>query len=132
MLMAPALPPVAVPVPIEIAPDEPELAVPELNTSTPLTPLWPALDDTIVTAPLVLAMPWPLTTPTAPPVATVLSPDATVISPPAPLLPLPTVMLTAPDLPPVDAPDPIEIEPDVPELDVPELNTSTPLTPLSP
>ena len=126
----PAFPPVAVPVPIEIAPDEPELDVPELKASKPLIPLCPAFDVAILIAPLVLAMPWPLVTLTVPPVRTVLSPDATVIRPPAPLLPLPTVMLIAPDLPPVDAPLPIEIEPDVPELAVPELNVSKPLTPL--
>ena len=77
-------------------------------------------------------MPCPLTTPTAPPVSTVLWPDATVIKPPAPLLPLPTVMLMAPPLPLVDAPEPIEMAPDEPELAVPELNESNPLTPLSP
>ena len=115
-----------------MAPDVPELLVPELNVNRPLTPLWPAFDDAMVIAPLVLAMPWPLVTPIAPPVCTVLSPDATVIRPPAPLLPLPTVMLIAPDLPPVAVPVPIEIEPDVPELAVPELNVSKPLTPLSP
>ena len=36
---APALPPVDAPVPIEIEPDVPELAVPELNVSKPLAPL---------------------------------------------------------------------------------------------
>ena len=83
-------------------------------------------------APLVLAMPCPLATPTAPPVCTVLWPDATVIKPPAPLLPLPTVMLTAPDLPVVEAAEPIEIDPLVPELAVPELNESSPEAPLLP
>ena len=111
-------------------PVDPELDVPELNFMSPLAPLWPAFADTIVIAPLVLAIPWPLVTPIAPPVCTVLWPDATVIRPPAPLFPLPTVILTAPDLPPVDAPLPIEIAPDVPELAVPELNVSKPLTPL--
>ena len=92
MLIAPDLPPVDAPLPIEIEPDVPELAVPELNVSKPLTPLSPAFDDAIVIAPLVLAMPWPLITPIAPPVCTVLWPEATVIRPPAPLLPLPTVI----------------------------------------
>ena len=85
-----------------------------------------------MTTPLVLAIPWPLVTPTAPPVCTVLSPEATVINPPAPLLPLPTVMDTAPPLPPVEAPVPIEIAPVAPELDVPELKDSIPLAPFTP
>jgi hypothetical protein len=72
MLTAPPLPPVEAAEPIEIVPVVPELAVPELNTITPLTPLWPELDERIVIAPLVLAMPWPLVTPMAPPVSTVL------------------------------------------------------------
>ena len=72
MLIAPPLPAVELEDPIEIEPDVPELDVPELNTNTPLTPFAPALAVRIVTAPLVLAIPWPLVTPTAPPVSTVL------------------------------------------------------------
>ena len=72
MLIPPPLPPVAAPEPIEMEPDVPELDVPELNTNTPDTPLSPALDDTIVTAPLVLAVPRPLRAAKAPPVYAVL------------------------------------------------------------
>ena len=126
------MPPVATPVPREIVPDEPELVVPELNLSDPLTPASPALDVRIVMAPLVLAMPWPVVMSTVPPVATVLSPLSTTIWPPTPLVPRPTVMDMAPPLPPVAVPDPREIDPDEPELDVPELNVSKPLTPLLP
>ena len=72
MLTEPAFPVVAAPEPIEIDPVEPELDVPELNTSTPLTPLSPALAVLIVIAPLVLEMPSPVLTPIAPPVWTVL------------------------------------------------------------
>ena len=72
ILMAPPLPPVDAAEPIEIAPEVPELDVPELNTSIPLVPLCPAFEDAIVIAPLVLAIPCPLVTPTAPPVSTVL------------------------------------------------------------
>ena len=57
MLIDPALPLVAAPEPIEIEPLEPELVVPELNTSTPLTPAAPAFAVLIVIAPLVVAMP---------------------------------------------------------------------------
>ena len=53
ILIDPALPLVAAPDPIEIVPVEPELDVPELKTSTPLTPLAPALALRIVMAPLV-------------------------------------------------------------------------------
>jgi hypothetical protein len=67
--IAPPLPPVAAPVPIEILPDPPELEVPELNTTIPLEPLSPALDDLIAIAPLLVEIPIPLTTPIAPPVA---------------------------------------------------------------
>ena len=79
MLIAPALPLVAAPVPMEIEPLLPELVVPELNTSTPLTPVAPALAVLMLIAPLLLAMPAPLLTPTAPPVWIVLWPDAIVI-----------------------------------------------------
>ena len=131
-LIAPALPPVEAADPIETEPVVPDVDVPELNASKPDTPASPALEDAIVIAPLVLAMPCPLATPTVPPVRTVLWPDCTRISPPVPLLPLPTLMLRAPDLPPVDAPVPIEIDPDVDVLDVPELNASMPLAPAVP
>jgi hypothetical protein len=114
------------------APLEPELVVPELNTSIPLTTAVPSLDVMIVIAPLVELVPCPLATPTVPPVNTVLSPPAIVMWPPTPLTPVPTVRLIAPPLPPVDAPEPIEIEPVEPELEVPELNDNIPLTPLSP
>jgi hypothetical protein len=117
---------------METDPVVPELDVPELKTSTPLAPLSPALAVRMTTAPLDVAMPWPPTIPTAPPVRTVLSPDATVIAAPAPLLPLPTVMLMAPPLPPVAASEPMETDPVVPELEMPELKTSTPLTPAAP
>ena len=56
------------PEPIEIEPDVPDDAVPELKDRSPDVPLWPAFDDAIVIAPPVLAMPCPLVTPTAPPV----------------------------------------------------------------
>ena len=81
----------------------PELDVPELKDSRPLTPLSPLSEVPIVMAPLDVAIPWPLVTPMAPPVNTVLCPEAIVIRPPTPLLPLPTVILTAPALPPVEA-----------------------------
>jgi hypothetical protein len=76
MLTAPPLPPVEAPDPIEIEPVVPELDVPELNDSRPLTPPVPAFAELIVITPLVLATPWPLTAPIAPPVCTVLSPAA--------------------------------------------------------
>ena len=126
------MPPVPAPEPIEMEPEVPELDVPELKTSTPLTPVSPAFDVRIVIAPLEAALLEPLARAIAPPVATPLSPAVSVTMPPAPLLPLPTVMLIVPPLPPVAVPLPIEMEPDEPEFAVPELNTSTPLTPASP
>ena len=72
MLRDPPFPLVAAPEPIEIDPLLPELLVPELNTSTPLTPVAPAFALRIVIAPLLLVIPAPPTTPTAPPVWIVL------------------------------------------------------------
>ena len=66
------MPAVAAPEPIEIDPLLPELLVPELNNNTPLTPVAPAFALRIVIAPLLVAMPAPPTTPTAPPVWIVL------------------------------------------------------------
>jgi len=50
----------------------PELDVPELNTSEPLTPAAPEFEDRMAMAPLVVATPSPERRPTAPPVRTVL------------------------------------------------------------
>ena len=115
-----------------MAPLEPELVVPELNDSRPLTPPVPAFAVLIVIAPLDVFTPSPLVTPMAPPVSTVLWPAVSVIRPPVPLLPPPTVMLTAPALPPTAAPEPTRIEPLEPELVVPELNDSKPDAPVAP
>ena len=60
-LTAPPLPLVAAPLPTEIDPLLPELDVPELNTNFPLTPLVPAFFVPIVMAPLLVAVPAPLT-----------------------------------------------------------------------
>ena len=53
---APA-PPVAAPAPIDTDPLVPELDVPELNTSRPLTPVVPALALRIRKLPLVVVLP---------------------------------------------------------------------------
>ena len=124
------VPPVAVPEPIEIEPDDPAVAVPERNARSPLMPVSPELADAIVIKPLVLAIPCPLVMLTVPPVRCVLRPADTTIRPPIPLLPLPTVTLTAPALPVVDAALPIDIEPLVPDDALPELKDSKPETPL--
>jgi hypothetical protein len=60
MVTAPPAPPVAAPDPIDSEPVEPELDVPELNTSRPEIPLVPAFAERIVTTPLVVAVPGPL------------------------------------------------------------------------
>jgi hypothetical protein len=57
MLTAPPLPLVEVAEPIEMEPEEPELEVPVLNASIPLTPAVPPFDERIVIAPLVDATP---------------------------------------------------------------------------
>ena len=94
MLKAPPLPPVDAPDPIEMEPVDPELEVPELNTNRPLRPLVPAFDERMLMAPLEVAIPWPLMTPTAPPVFVSASPEVSLICPPTPLVPRPTVRLT--------------------------------------
>ena len=68
----PPVPAVAAPLPIEIVPVLPELAVPELNVITPLTPDEPALAVRIVMAPLVDSVPSPVVIEIEPPVRTVL------------------------------------------------------------
>ena len=55
-------PPVAAPEPIDTEPVAPELDVPELNTSSPLAPLVPALAVRMLRAPLVDVAPSPVLT----------------------------------------------------------------------
>ena len=62
------MPLVDAPLPTLMDPEDPELDVPELNTSTPLTPFAPALAVRMTMAPLVVATPRPLVILTAPPV----------------------------------------------------------------
>jgi hypothetical protein len=68
MLMAPPLPVVAELDPMDTDPVLPELEVPELNTSTPLTPLSPEFAVRTVIVPVVLAIPCPVVIEMAPPV----------------------------------------------------------------
>ena len=121
----PALPCVASPVAILTAPDAPELAVPDLNTSRPLTPDVPAFTDCKITRPLLEGEPIPVDKDTAPPVpafVAVLSPAENIISPPVYVVPAPMDMRISPDLPLVAAPVTMETSPDVPELVVPVEN----------
>jgi hypothetical protein len=57
-----------------MAPELPELALPELNTSMPLLPAVPALADLMLTMPDVVPVPSPDPMETVPPVLTVLRP----------------------------------------------------------
>jgi hypothetical protein len=57
MLIAPPLPPVAAPEPIDTEPLVPELDVPELKTSRPLTPFVPLFALRILRLPLVVDVP---------------------------------------------------------------------------
>ena len=65
---SPPLPAVALPVNILMEPVVPELAVPDVNDSMPLTPVVPAFMVFTITAPLVSVVPSPVVTDTAPPV----------------------------------------------------------------
>jgi hypothetical protein len=85
----------------------PTLLVPELNTNRPLTPDVPAFAVRIVTDPLLVAVPAPVSRLIAPPVCTVLEPDSTPNRPPDPLFPLPTVSKIEPPRPVVAAPVPM-------------------------
>ena len=70
----PLRPSVAAPVPRAIAPELPELVVPVLNTSIPLTPAVPAFELRIATTPDDVAVPSPEPMLSDPPVFTVLRP----------------------------------------------------------
>jgi len=112
---------VAAPLPIYIAPEFPELLVPELKTNMPLLPAEPALTLRTITMPLLDTVPSPLAKLKAPPVTVVLRPAKACIEPPAPLVPLPTATITAPARPPVATPEPIKMLPELPRLLEPEL-----------
>jgi len=75
--IAPLRPAVDVPEPKKTAPELPLVAVPVLKYSAPLAPLVPPFADRILTMPLVVAVPSPLTKLNKPPVFTVLKPAAT-------------------------------------------------------
>jgi len=128
----PPRPPDEEPDPIYKPPLLPLLAVPELNTSNPLTPLVPAFDVRILNAPLLDLDPKPVAILKLPPVTSLLSPPYMLIPPPDPLDPLPTASKIDPPRPPEDDPDPMYRAPLLPRVAVPELNTSKPLTPLVP
>ena len=87
-------PPVAAPDPPDGAPLLPPLAEPELNTRRPLTPAAPAFALLIDIAPLLDAVPSPLSRLNAPPLCTVLRPESALKAPPDPLVPLPTLLHT--------------------------------------
>jgi hypothetical protein len=74
--------PHAVAEPMETEPLEPELEVPELKTKIPLTPFTPALAVLIVTAPLLVASPSPLTSEVMPPAHGMLDPGVSFTRPP--------------------------------------------------
>jgi hypothetical protein len=123
---------VAAPEPSVNAPLFPLLALPDEKTSMPLTPNDPAFRLRMATNPLVVAVPSPLATDTAPPVFTVLRPALTWTDPPAPLVPLPTESMIWPARPEVAAPDPRTKAPLLPLLELPLENIRKPLVPAVP
>ena len=68
-MISPPSPPDAVPVPMDIDPDEPDDAVPVLNISSPLTPKVPAFSVRSIRVPLVLWELYPERIEILPPVA---------------------------------------------------------------
>ena len=92
------------PVPSISAPELPVFDVPELNTSIPLAPPAPPFALRITTLPLLVCVPSPLISTSAPPVDIVLRPASTLAAPPAPLVTA-ELTVTAPPVPPVAAPE---------------------------
>jgi hypothetical protein len=115
-----------------MAPEFPDVVVPELKTSAPLTPATPELEDRMLTIPELVAVPSPDPILTSPPVSVVPTPAYISTKAPEPDVPLPTATSTEPDRPPVAAPVPMTTAPEFPDAVVPELNTSMPLTPDTP
>ena len=96
--------PVADPVEKDIAPEEPLVAAPELNASSPDTPFVPAPIDLMTNDPLDLAVPDPVLIDIDPPVKSVLMPASEIIAPPLSPVAAPTEKRMYPEVPPTDAP----------------------------
>jgi hypothetical protein len=115
-----------------MVPDVPELVVPELKLSCPLTPFVPALCVFKTSDPELVSLPVPLEIDTAPPVTGSECPALMMSWPPESLFDVPTDSDMLPLLPPVAAPVAITTSPLEPALVVPELNLTEPLTPAVP
>jgi hypothetical protein len=116
---------VAPPTPTYTEPELPVLATPELNTTIPV---FAALSDNKVRAPLVEELE-PVFTDTEPPVVPDVDPDESTRLPPTPVSEEPTLTDTSPAEAPVAEPDPILIAPLRPASEVPLLKNTAPLTP---
>ena len=90
ILRLPLVPDVAEPVRSTTEPLLPSLLVPVFKDTDPLTPSTPASVVLNEKEPLEVAIPYPPTSDTEPPVLVVLSPEDTTMRPPAPVLPEPT------------------------------------------
>tara|TARA_B110000971_G_C19584875_1_gene309021 strand:- start:66 stop:410 length:345 start_codon:yes stop_codon:yes gene_type:complete len=99
-----------------MAPLLPELVVPELNDKAPLTPLTPASLVLTTTEPVDFAVPAPLKSETAPPVAPVLAPPLRLADPPIDVVPVPAPPVSD-AVPAVD--DPADVDPAVIEANPP-------------
>ena len=132
MRLAPPRPPEPVPLPTPRLPLLPAFDDPELNTSRPLDPLDPLFAETILTCPLLDAVPSLPTTATLPPDTDTARPASTSISAPDPLVPLPEITNRAPLLPALATCDPISIDPPLPDFEEPVLKANQPVLPLVP
>ena len=132
MRLAPPRPPEPVPLPTARLPLLPAFDDPELKTSRPLDPLDPLFAETILTCPLLDAVPSLPTTATLPPDTDTARPASTSISAPDPLVPLPEITNRAPLLPALATCDPISIDPPLPDFEEPVLKVNSPLTPMPP
>jgi len=120
------------PDPRRTAPLLPELAVPVLNNSKPLLPVFPELEVVMRTLPLDDIALAPEINLTSPPLSPADDPADSNKSPPTPLSPAPTRMDKEPARPDDATPDVTVTEPLFPELVVPVSNTKSPLTPSKP
>ena len=153
ILISPPLPEVDSPVESVRLPDEWSLAVPDPNTTAPLAPATPALADSRIRLPLLVAVPTPLTRRMLPPVAFVPTPPemltlppkepdvastAAVLEPPLSVneppcisasLVSPALRLIAPPLPIVPDPTLRVIAPPLPPTESPVVTLNSPVVP---
>ena len=110
----------------------PDVALPELKITDPLTPDVPAFAVLKTKLPLLELVPSPVRIDTRPPLDADDSPADKTSRPPLPLFPLPTVTYIEPPRPVIAVPEPTYKAPEFPDVEEPELRTTRPLVPAVP